>query len=93
MSTEQALTARIFLHALTEGGRWSVREMAMDLRVDYQSAKDAMSSMSETGSLIRHEKSDEAKTLTYSVTERCRLPSGLTLMEVTRALRKAGETV
>lgn len=80
---------RIWLHMLAEGGRWSVRELAMDTRLDYGSANSAATAMYDSGSVVRHEKAGEAKTIQYSVTQSCYAPQGISVSEFVEAARKA----
>lgn len=39
---EEGLTKRIWLHLLSEGGRWSPREISMDLREPYEDVRKAL---------------------------------------------------
>jgi len=89
---EEGLTKRIWLHLLSEGGRWSPREISMDLREPYEDVRKASARMYDTGSVLRHEKGPE-RSISYSVGEACLTPKGVTLADVRKALRTAGETV
>lgn len=86
------LTKRIWLFLLAEGGRWSPREISMDLREPYEDVRKAAARMYDTGSVLRHERGEE-RSITYSVGEACRVTSDVTLAELRKALRTAGETV
>ncbi len=91
---EETMTGKIWLHMLSEGGRWTIRELAMDLKLPYDKVKDSIMRMYDSGgSVLRHAKGEDERAVSYSVGERCRLPMGVTLMEVRRALQSAGETV
>ena len=89
---EEGLTKRIWLHLLSEGGRWSPREISMDLREPYEDVRKATASMYEAGSILRHEKGQE-RSISYSVGDSCMFPKWMTLADVRKALRTAGETV
>lgn len=94
MSMEEGLTKRCWLHMLAEGGRWSVRDLAMDMGVTAQNVQNTVTRMHDLGSIKRHEKTETSgKSITYSVAKDCRLPSNLTLQDLLTALHKAGETV
>ena len=56
---EEGLTKRIWLHLLSEGGRWSPREISMDLREPDGDVRKASARVHETGSILRHEKGPE----------------------------------
>ena len=83
------VTKRAWLHMLAEGGRWTIRELAMDTRADYGSVNAALTSMHDAGSVERHAKTGEAKAVQYSVTSRCCAPLGVTVDEFTLAAKKA----
>ena len=89
---EEGLTKRIWLHLLSEGGRWSPREISMDLREPYEDVRKASARMYDTGSVLRHERGED-RSISYSIGDTCRVPNGATLGDVRKALRTAGETV
>lgn len=94
MGIEEGLTKRAWLHMLAEGGRWSVRDLAMDMGATTGQMQTTLMRMYDLGSVRRHERQDgNDKAITYSVGEDCRLPSNMTLAEVRKALQAAGETV
>lgn len=94
MSEDLGLRARAWLHMLSEGGRWSTRELAMDLGASVHLMQNELLKMYDAGSVARHQKgTGEERVITYSVADACRFPMGLTLADVRKALRTAGETV
>lgn len=94
MSDDLGLRGRAWLHMLSEGGRWSVREIAIDMGATVHLMHNELEKMYDAGSVARHERKDGVERLvTYSVSDQCHMPMRLTLADVRQALRTAGETV
>jgi len=87
---ETGAVKKMWLHMLTEGGRWNYAELAMDTGIERHSIRTNLHNMAEYGAVIKHEADDKP---TFSVTQSCVAPKGLTIRELVTALRKAGEAV
>lgn len=93
MSSEHGLTPRVWLHMLTEGGRWSLPELCMDLQCERAVMWPTLDSMVTRGSVKRQDPTEPSGKPVYYVTHDCRPPVSITLRQIVEALRKAGETV
>lgn len=85
----ETVTKKAWLHMLAEGGRWTIRELAMDTRSDYGSVNAALASMYDSGSVVRHEKAGADKAVQYSVHGPCTAPLGVSVNEFVAAAKKA----
>lgn len=94
MNDDFGLRGRAWVHMLAEGGRWSARELAMDIGGPVQLMHNELAKMYDAGSVARHERHDgPERFVTYSVNDQCHMPIKLTLGAIRKALRTAGETV
>lgn len=90
----ELLARRAWLHMLAEGGRWTPRELAMDMGATAANMTAVLGWMYDTGLTLRHEKREGVdRVYTFSVGNPCMLPRELSLQDVRAALQKAGETV
>ena len=93
MATRKTPARRAWLHMLAEGGRWTPREMAMDMGTTATNMANVLSWMYDTGLALRHSVIGRPTEPSYSVGNPCMIPRELSLQDVRAALQKAGETV
>ena len=89
----ELLARRAWLHMLAEGGRWTPRELAMDMGATATNMANVLAWMYDTGLALRHSVIGRPTEPSYSVGDPSEFPRGLTLRDVRAALQKAGETV
>jgi hypothetical protein len=75
-------TKKLWLHMLTEGGRWTSAEAADFLCIDQWSARALLNAMVAAGSLKRFEPAEGSRANSFGVTSECRVPMGVTLAEL-----------
>jgi hypothetical protein len=78
---DESLNKRAWLLMLTEGGRWSMAELADALRVQ-NSLSGRVWRMCQQGMIVRHEKGIGRSRVGFSVTRDCRIPHGVTLEDL-----------
>ncbi|MCC2632164.1 MAG: hypothetical protein K0S48_50 [Ramlibacter sp.] len=72
----------VWLHLLTEGGRWRHAELADLLGCDRARMDSVLCGMLKRDYLVRFRDNSRKNGVAYGVTPACRIPGGITLQEL-----------
>lgn len=74
-------TKEVWLYLLNEGGYWTARQLATNLKVDIDKILDALHGM-ERRNLVKKQHGIESRRLIYGIDGTCLVPCGLAVAEV-----------
>jgi len=82
----EGLNARVWLHMLREGGRWSAAELSR--ACGYADVQGVLSSMKKRGFAVSYEKSEAERRTTWGINASCKVPRGVTVQDIIDAIPK-----
>lgn len=84
--TAAAITPKVWTHMLAEGGRWSAAELGEFARVERKQIENLLFSAVNKGYVVRFDDASRANGSAYGVTAACRIPQGVHLNEILKAV-------